>query len=303
VASSRLTFPLVQRRRVIGLSYGGMHSARRGTGSDVAGSRLYRPGDDVDAIDWAASAKLSLARGTEEFIVRERFADEAPRLVVVCDRRPSMSLFPPPFPWLSKPDVVRTAAKAISDSGVAARAFIGYLDHGENGNAFWRPPRSQKELDEHEGRPHRAPEDSLARSVAHLIDHRRDLPAGTFVFVLSDFLTGTERRLWMRALERRWDVVPVVIQDPTWEQTFPDVSGIVVPFVDPATQGVHYGALSAADVAERKAANEQRFAAIVGGFRALDVEPVILSSADPARAINAFLDWADRRFHIRGRAQ
>src|ERR671916_574918 len=113
-----------------------MSSVRRGSGSDVAGSRPYRPGDNVDTIDWAASAKLSLATGEEQFIVRERFAEEAPRLVVVADRRPSMSLFPPPFPWLSKPDVLATAIKLISDSGVAARAFLGYLDYGD-GQPFW----------------------------------------------------------------------------------------------------------------------------------------------------------------------
>ena len=65
-----LTFPLVPRRRLIGLSFGGMHSARRGTGSDVAGSRPYRPGDDVDSIDWAASARLSSVRDSDEFVVR-----------------------------------------------------------------------------------------------------------------------------------------------------------------------------------------------------------------------------------------
>jgi uncharacterized protein (DUF58 family) len=301
LASARLTFPLVQRRRVIGLSYGGMHSARRGTGSDVAGSRPYLPGDDVDAIDWAASAKLSLARGTDEFIVRERYADEAPRLVVVCDRRPSMSLYQPPFPWLSKPDVIDAAAKVISDSAVAARAFIGYLDHGD-GTPFWRPPRSQKELDEHAGRPNAAPHDALARAIAHLFDHRKDLPVGTFVFVLSDFLVGTDRDVWMRAVERRWDIVPVVIQDPTWEQSFPDVSGIVVPFLDPATDRVLYAALSPAEVAERRAANEERYRAILAFFRSLDLEPVTLSAPDAGHVINEFLAWADRRFHVRGRA-
>src|SRR5918994_5603345 len=96
--SARLTFPLVQRRRVVGLSYGGMHSTRRGTGSDIASSRPYHPGDDVKAIDWAASAKLSAARGTDEFIVRERYAEEAPRVLIVCDRRPAMALYPEP--WL-----------------------------------------------------------------------------------------------------------------------------------------------------------------------------------------------------------
>ena len=33
------TFPLVERRRLVGLAFGALHSARRGTGSDVAGSR------------------------------------------------------------------------------------------------------------------------------------------------------------------------------------------------------------------------------------------------------------------------
>jgi uncharacterized protein (DUF58 family) len=297
--SSRLTFPLVQRRRVVGLSYGGMHSVRRGSGSDVAGSRPYRPGDNIDTIDWAASAKLSLARGEEQFIVREKFADEAPRLVVVVDRRPSMSLFPPSYPWLSKPDVVETAVKLISDSAIVARAYIGYLDFGD-GRAFWRPPSSQKELDEHQGRPNGAPPDSLERSIRHLVDHRRDLPSGTFVFVVSDFLDGVDRDLWMRALERRWDLVPVLVQDPTWEQTFPDVGGIVVPFIDPATQRVRHAALSAREVEERRAANEERFASTVSSFRSLDLEPVVLSSPDVADAVNEFLRWADRRFHVRG---
>ena len=52
-----------------------MHSARRGTGSDVAGSRRYVPGDDVKAIDWASSARLSSARGADEFVLRELYRE------------------------------------------------------------------------------------------------------------------------------------------------------------------------------------------------------------------------------------
>src|SRR5205807_9965884 len=125
---TEVVFPLTPRRRLIGLSFGGMRSARRGPGSDVAGSRQYRPGDNIDTIDWAASARLSSARATDEFIVRERFAEEAPRVVIVCDRRPEMQLFPPWLPWLSKPDAVRTAALMIADSTIAARGYSGYLD-------------------------------------------------------------------------------------------------------------------------------------------------------------------------------
>ena len=87
---------------MLGLPFGGLHSLRRGLGSDVASSRPYEPGDDVDKIDWNASAELSLARGTEEFVVREHYAEEAPRVVVLADRRPSMSVFSEQWPWLSE---------------------------------------------------------------------------------------------------------------------------------------------------------------------------------------------------------
>jgi len=89
-----LTFPLVSRRRLIGLAFGSMHGARRGSGSDIAGSRTYVPGDDPHRIDWASSARLSAARASDEFVVREFLADEAPRVVVCLDRRPGMSLCP-----------------------------------------------------------------------------------------------------------------------------------------------------------------------------------------------------------------
>src|ERR687885_1186252 len=121
-------FPLTLRHRLIGLSFGGMRSARRGSGSEVAGSRIYRPGDDIDTIDWAASARLSAARGTDDFIVRERFAEEAPRVVIVADRRPEMRLFPSWTPWLGKPIATRMAALRIADPTIAPPGYSGYLD-------------------------------------------------------------------------------------------------------------------------------------------------------------------------------
>ena len=58
-------------------------------------------------IDWKLSARLSSIRGDAEFLVREDFADEAPRAVFVGDRAPSMSLYPDDLPWLSKPAALR----------------------------------------------------------------------------------------------------------------------------------------------------------------------------------------------------
>jgi len=292
------TFPLIPRRRVLGLAFGGLHSIRRGAGSDVAASRPYRPGDDVGKIDWPASARLSLARGTDEFVVREHFAEEAPRVVVLADRRPAMAACGPEWPWLQKAEAVEQCARLIGDSAVAARGLLGYFDEAE-AEPFWHPPRSEGDLGLLDlERTFGAPQDTVGRGLRHLIEHPRDLPAGTFVFVLSDFLVEPERDDWLWALERRWEVVPVVIQDPVWEQSFPDVGGLVVPFAS----GGGLVRVSAADARRRRTENEERRRDLLYRLRALDLEPVLVSSHEHRDVLFSFLTWADQRLFTRGRA-
>jgi uncharacterized protein (DUF58 family) len=295
VAAPQLTFPLKPKRRLVGLAYGTMHSTRRGAGSDVAGSRPYRPGDSLKLIDWSASAKLSRARGGDELVVRVHYAEEAPRVVVVCDRSPSMSLFPQGWPWLEKAEAVRVLLKLIADSSLAAQAYTGYLDHAL-GAPFWVPPKSQRTLHElNVERVFRAPRDAVARGLEELLRHTRDAPAGTFVFVVSDFLTPPSRELWLRAIARRWDVVPVVVQDPVWEQSFPDVSGIVIPFADPQSGRPAYSELTTGEVEERRRSNELRRAELVRQLRGLDLEPVLVDQSDLHSVLSSFIAWVDRR--------
>lgn len=296
------TFPLIPRRRVLGLPFGGLHSLRRGLGSDVAGSRPYQPGDDVDKIDWAASARLSLARGSEDFVVREHFAEEAPRVVVLCDRRPSMSLYSEDWPWLRKPEALRRAAQLIGSSAVAARGLLGYLDEAE-GAPYWSPPRSEHVLDTLDlDRAFEAPEDTLTRGLRLLAENRRDLPAGTFVFVLSDFLVEPARDEWLHALERRWEIVPVIIRDPVWEQSFPAVGDVVLPLAEAATGRTTLVRLSARDAEVRRVRNEERQRALVHDLRALDTDPVVVSSHHGPDIVTTFLTWADQRLFTRGGA-
>ena len=91
-------------------------------GIGVAGSRPYRRGDAMRGIDWAASARLSAARSEDAFIVRERFADESPGVVVISDRRPAMALCPPDLPWLEQ---VRHDADGGTPDRVELRAAAG----------------------------------------------------------------------------------------------------------------------------------------------------------------------------------
>jgi uncharacterized protein (DUF58 family) len=293
-------FPLVPRRRVIGLAFGGVRSARRGIGSDVASTREYRPGDDVGWMDWAASAKLSAARGEDEFIVRERFADEAPRVVVLCDRRPSMSIRASQLRGLDKPQALHAALELIAQSAIAARSLTGYLDYGA-GEPFWRPPRS-----EHRAEPgtferaFAAPDDNVSAGLEFLGEHRRDLPTQAFVFVLSDFVVPPDLPTWQRALEHRWELVPVVIQDPVWERTFPDVGGVTIPYADPTTGRVVPVRLTVNEAARRREQNEERWNQLVRGFRSLGTEPVSVTSHDLGGVLDAFLRWADLRQMWRG---
>jgi Protein of unknown function DUF58 len=303
---TELSFPLVPRRRLIGLAFGSAHSAKRGKGSDVASSRPYQPGDDVDAIDWAASAKLSSAHGTDEFIIRERFAEEAPRVVLVCDRRPAMALYPAGYPWLSKPQVMLEAGSMIADSTAKARGLIGYLDFasGQDGNGngppFWRPPHGQTDFwrvkESHLLWPqYLAPEDNLARAFEFLAPMRRALPAGTFVFIVSDFLNMPSEQAWSMIVELPWELVPIVVQDPVWEQSFPDVSSVVVPLADPRSGRLRLVRLSRREARERRAANEARAQATLATLNGYGLEPIVLTTDDRNEIYTSFLEWHELR--------
>ena len=301
-----LTFPLVPRRRLMGLAFGAIHGARRGTGTDVAGSRPYRPGDDRDAIDWAATARMSAALGTDEFVVREHFADEAPRVVIVADRRPEMALCPPELPWLRKDEAMRVAAELIAESVAEARGLVGYLDFAEGDpQPFWRPPVSQTEhwaiSERHLLHPtFEAPADTIERAFAFLASHARSVPPGSFLFVLSDFLVNPERDVWERALERRWDIVPVVIQDPLWEQSFPPLDTLVVPLV--GTDGKRrLVRLRPGESNARRRDHEQRREVLLDEFRSLGMHPILVSSSEREAVYRGFLNWSSEREFARGR--
>ena len=229
-----LTFPLVSRRRLIGLAFGSMHGARRGSGSDIAGSRPYVPGDDPHRIDWAASARLSAARASDEFVVREYLADEAPRVVVCVDRRPGMSLCPPGLPFLHKAEAADVAIALIEASVAESRGLVGRLEHERPDLVGWCPPTSGRRsmvLAEHSLPERSTPADAITGMFEFITIHRRQVPSASFVFVLSDFIEQTPLETWEWALDRGWDIVPVVVQDPVWEQRFPDVDRLVVPLV------------------------------------------------------------------------
>jgi uncharacterized protein (DUF58 family) len=252
----------------------------------------------VSTIDWHASARLSTARGDDEFVVRERFADEAPRVVVVVDRSPSMGLYPAWSPWLRKPEAVRAATRAIVESAAAARAVAGYLDFAADG-PFWIPPRGPDLLELIEEHDASAQFDSdrgsLDDAFAHLTSSTSQLGAGSFVFVLSDYLEPPPQELWLAGLARRWELVPVVIQDATWDQSFPSVGPVIIPMADPETHSAIEVRLTRSEARAERVRREQARAELLGGFGSLGLDPVLLESGDAEHVLHAFFEWAERR--------
>ena len=298
------TFPLVPRRRFVGVSFGRYRSRRRGQGDEVVGSRPYRPGDHVAWIDWAASARLSEAHGTDEFVVREYLAQEAPRAAILVDRRPSLGLFGTQTPWLDKPAAVRAAAAAIAASAVAGLGEVAYLDHaGPDGKAFWLPPGGSRRIEDIRARladtPFSGPPRALELGLQALLRRGHVLPPGSFVFVLSDYLEPIRPADWVRLRALRWDVVPLVVQDPTWEQSFPAVHGAVVPFADPVTGRTAPTRFTGREVRGLARSHEERLERSLRTFRQLGVDPVVVGDEDGVAPLAA---WAARRQALRRRA-
>ena len=260
MSGRRATFPLIPRRPVTGLRLGALRSARRGTGSEVAGSRPYRPGDDIRRIDRYASARLSAATASDQFVVREHYAEEATHVVAAVDAGPSMALFPEGFPWLRKPAAVAVAERMIGDSAAEARCVV-----------------------------------SRASRLEEVVARRRPLPPGAFVFLVSDFLAFPPDAVWAEALARRWDVVPVLVQDPVWEQSFPDAGGVVLPLADPDGSRPRLVRLSPREARARRDENEARLRRILARFDRMGLVPIRVSADDPDIVHAAFAEWADGR--------
>ena len=90
------------------------------------------------------------------------------------------------------------------------------------------------------------------------------------------------RRSGSSARGRRWELVPVVIQDPDWEQSFPRSARVVLPLADPRSGAVLEVRLTRREArAWRERARARAGPSCSRGFAALGVDPVLLDSSDP----------------------
>jgi hypothetical protein len=133
------------------------------------------------------------------------------------------------------------------------------------------------------------------RALEFLGQRRAELPRASFVFILSDFLQRPSGEVWQDAVAHGWDVVPVVIQDPLWEQSFPDVGGVAVPVADPRTGRLGLVRLSRAQARRRREENERRYHSLTAELESFGLNSVTITDSDPTSVDGAFIEWAEDR--------
>ena len=204
-----------------------------------------------------------------------------------------MALYAPPFPWLSKPAVVRSATELIVQSALAAHAAVAYLDFAGAARARRRsrtgsPPQGRGAASRSSAR--QADAAQLRRAAGRRSSagssssprFRSELSSGTFIFVISDFLgSPLADSAVLGAAARRWEVVPVIVQDPTWEQSFPLVGPLVLPLARPGRRRPARGSALAPGGARPRAATTSGVrASSSSGSALLGLDPVLLETRD-----------------------
>lgn len=233
---------LTVTRRLDGLLHGQHRGLLPGPGSEVSGSREYRPGEDeVRRMDWAVTARTAVPH------VREVDADRELTTWLVVDASPSMEF--------------GTAELDKRELAVAAVAAVGFLTAG-NGNRLGAQvltPGGLRRFPARSGRTHllsllrallAAPRtggyDEQTAPVAPpalgdaLAVMKRVATRRGLVVVVSDFLDGLPDDPWiappwelaLRRLAVRHQVLAVEVTDPR-ELELPDVG--LITLVDPET--------------------------------------------------------------------
>ena len=229
---------LMVTRRLDGMLHGSYLGLLPGIGSEPAGSREYRPGEDeVRRMDWAVTARTAVAH------VRQVDADRELATWVLVDATASMDF--------------GTAEFEKRELAVASVAAVGFLTTGAGNRlgAHLLGPGGVRRFPARGGRDHllgmlrtllavpRSAPTTEHVPLAEAIDglHRAVNRRGLAV-VVSDFLDGLDEDglgpgapAWeqpLRRLAARHQVLAVQIRDPR-EQELPDVG--LLTLVDPET--------------------------------------------------------------------
>ena len=217
------TLELTVTKRLAGVLHGDIRGLLPGSGSELADTRAYEPGDDVRRIDWSASARS----GTTQF--RTTVEDRELTVYLIIDVSGSMEF-----------GSVVTSKRQI---GIAVASAFGFLAaRGSNrvgggihaGESWmWCEPRSGRDavraLLHHALVVKPLSRGSLEETLETVV---RSTRRRGVVVVVSDFADDSAWGVPLRALGLTHDLVAVEVTDPREQDLI--AAGVVV-FEDPET--------------------------------------------------------------------
>ena len=244
---------------------------RRGAGDEAAGSRPYRPGD-----------RTARSTGPRPLGSRRHAAPTSSSCASSSPRRrraspssatagPSIGLYGAAVPVARQERRGhRRPCGSIAASARAARGDLAFADRRRRESGPLRAPAGRARTRRADATTARAARRRSARRSRCSSGVAACFPLGTFVFVVSDFLDAAAGRLWARLRSLRWDVTPVVVQDPVWEQRS---RASAASSCRSRTRRAEVARMSGSAARTRAArrANERAARAALGGFRRLGI--------------------------------
>lgn len=261
----------IKSRFLVDSLFGGNYlSVFKGRGLEFAGIRDYARGDDYRSIDWKVSARTGRPHvktfHEERHLVVELLFDLSGSTGFGTRGRRKRTL-------------AAEFAATIAFSAVANQDQVGLTLFSDRVEKSVRPGKGRMKAlrilrdilyTEPEGRG-----TDLAVPLGRLMKNQRNK---SVVFMISDFLQ-TPLPALLKSVQARHDLIPVILRDPM-ERELPDAGWLELR--DFETDDVVTVNSSDPEVRERYAAFcRQRDEKLVAELRALNMDPIILSTAEP----------------------
>ncbi len=224
--------------------------------------------------------------------------------MLVSDRRPAMGLYPVAAAVaLEAAGARRGDASAIVDERRSRRAPTSRRSTSRDGEPYWLPPgrRDAPWLVSERDRaaPVRRARGQRSHARFAFLGRLPQRPARRQRSCSSSRTSSSPppADAWLDAVAHGWDVVPVVIQDPVWEQSFPEVARRRRAGRRPAERSRRARPPSRPPGGARCASdNEQRLARAARRARVARPRAGAISARATRSTIDrAFVEWAEER--------
>ncbi|MCY4321139.1 MAG: DUF58 domain-containing protein [Bdellovibrionaceae bacterium] len=202
------------RRKVNSIFSGAYHSAFKGEGMVFSDVREYVFGDDVRSISWNLTAKMSKP------YIKTFEEDKQAQIILAVDISSSMDFG---AGSLSKKSVTDSLASLIAFCSLKNKDTLGLLLFSSDIELYIPPKKgnthSFRVIREICGFKKKSSETNINKALSFLY---KVLKRKSHIFILSDFLGAISFEKSLKQLEKKHEIVSLIISDP-FEHDIPDL--------------------------------------------------------------------------------